>query len=132
MHNIEFRKLVLILLLGAAGLSACTQAYSQAPLATPSPISTGLFVSPFPSGQDPLQVVAQLGTQTAMAKTAEAGGGTTIPGTAAAVTGTPAALTTGSPTGTKSGTVAPGATSSGASTVVPATKAPTQQTTVMP
>lgn len=65
-----------ILLLGAILASACTQSYSQAPAATPTLIPTGLFVSPFPSGQDPMQIIAALGTQTAVAGTTEAGGGT--------------------------------------------------------
>lgn len=75
-------RLVSILFLAAILVSACTQSYSQLPLATPTLIPTGLFVSPFPAGQDPLKIVADLGTQTAVAKTAEA------------VTGTPATPTT--------------------------------------
>ncbi len=68
-----------ILLVGVILASACTQTYSQAPLGTPTLISTGLFVSPFPSGQDPLQIVANLGTQTALA--AGTAGSTTTTGT---------------------------------------------------
>jgi len=64
-------RLAVLLVLAAILVSACTQTYSQAPLTTPTLLPTGLFVSPFPSGQDPLQIVAALGTQTAMAKTAE-------------------------------------------------------------
>src|SRR5512135_3758585 len=87
-------KLIGIIVLAGVLASACTQVYSQAPLGTPTLIPTGLFVSPFPSGQDPLKIVADLGTQTAMAKTAQAGG-TTTPGTAAATsTGTLATATT--------------------------------------
>ena len=126
MPKLTFFRLLAVLVLAVAAVSACTQTYSQAPLATPTLISTGLFVSPFPSGQDPLQVVANLGTQTAVAKTAEAGGATT-PGTTVAITGTPASATAVSTTGTQSGNTAAAATSSGgtasgASTVVPATK----------
>lgn len=126
MRKIPFFRLAAVLVLGVTTASACTQTYSQAPLATPTLISTGLFVSPFPSGQDPLQVVASLGTQTAMAKTAEAGGGTPV-GTSVAVTGTPPSATAVSATGTQgsSTTAAPtssGSTPSGAATVVPATK----------
>src|SRR3989304_701772 len=88
MDNIPYGRLLFILVTGVTVASACTQTYSQAPLATPTLISTGLFVSPFPSGQDPLQIGADLGTQTAVAKTAEAGGAAT-PGTSVAVTGTP-------------------------------------------
>src|SRR5512146_2485874 len=94
-------KLAGMLLLGVMLVSACTQTYSQTPLGTPTLIPTGLFVSPFPSGQDPLKIIADLGTQTASAMTAEAGGGTVAvagtpgtPGTqttAAAGSGTPSA-----------------------------------------
>ena len=95
-------KLTGILLLGVMLASACTQSYSQAPLGTPTLIPTGLFVSPFPSGQDPLKIIADLGTQTAQAQTSEASGttvavvstpGTPAVGTAAAGTDTPAAGT---------------------------------------
>ncbi len=72
-------------------ISACTQTYSQTPLGTPTLIPTGLFVSPFPSGQDPLQIISELGTQTAAAETAAAGGATV------AVNGTPASPTVGTP-----------------------------------
>ena len=126
MHKTPHVSILVTLALGVMVASACTQTYSQAPLATPTLISTGLFVSPFPSGQDPLQVVAGLGTQTAAAKTAQAGGGTTTPSTAAAISGTPAtqAAVTATPT---MGTAA--ATTNAASTVVPATTKPTQQST---
>jgi len=66
--------------------SACTRFYSQAPLATPTLIPTSLFVSPFPTGQDPMQIVAQLGTQTALAAQ-----------TASAATGTPVTPTLSTP-----------------------------------
>ncbi len=70
-----------ILLLGVMLASACTYSYSQAPAGTPTTIPTNLFVSPFPSGQDPLQIIAALGTQTAQALTAQAGGATVAVGT---------------------------------------------------
>jgi len=123
MHKYSYVALLFVLVVGVTVASACTQTYSQAPLSTPTLISTGLFVSPFPSGQDPLQVVADLGTQTAVAKTAEAGG-TATPGTSVAVTGTPATAGAASATATTaSGETAVG-TTSGAATVVPATKTP--------
>jgi LysM repeat protein len=87
-------KLTGILLLGVILTSACTYSYSQAPLGTPTLLPTNLFVSPFPSGQDPLQIVAALGTETAVAKT-EVSGGTVTTGTP----GTPVATPTG-PTAT--------------------------------
>ena len=61
MQKTSHGSVLVLLMLGAMLASACTQTYSQAPLATPTLIATGLFVSPFPSGQDPLQVVADLG-----------------------------------------------------------------------
>ncbi len=110
------------LLLAAILASACTQTYSQAPLATPTLLPTGLFVSPFPSGQDPLQIVADLGTQTAMAKTAEASGTATL-GTPVTVTGPSLTPTVGTPvtlavTTPAPVTVMPGSTTTPYSTVV--------------
>jgi LysM repeat protein len=94
-----------MIVLGTIVASACTQTYSQAPLTTPTLIPTGLFVSPFPAGQDPLKIVADLGTQTAVAKTAQAGG-TVVPTSAAVGT---------------SGTPVGGAATPGPVTVEPAT-----------
>ncbi len=123
-------KLFVIMVLAAMLASACTQVYSQAPLGTPTLIPTGLFVSPFPSGQDPLKIVAQLGTQTAMARTAQAGGFAT-----SAVTGTPgpATGTSSGPTATATiGTPVTGVVTTPApATVNPATSTP-QAPTVAP
>jgi LysM repeat protein len=126
MSKTPHRLILGVLIFSVTLVSACTQTYSQAPLATPTLISTGLFVSPFPAGQDPLQVVADLGTQTAAAKTAQAGGGTTTPSTALAVSGTPGTQAATPTAGTAPATAA---NTSGASTVVPATKSATQQAT---
>ncbi len=125
MHKHTSAKLIGILLLATLLASACTQTYSQAPLATPTLISTGLFVSPFPSGQDPLQIVASLGTQTAMAKTALAAGTTTL-----TTPGTPATATvTGTlPTATL-GTAVTAATTSVFATVVTAASTSTPPAT---
>jgi LysM repeat protein len=130
MHDIPHGKLLVVIVLAMGVASACTQTYSQAPLATPTLISTGLFVSPFPSGQDPLQIVANLGTQTAVAKTAAAVGTTTL-GTSVADTGTPATVGAASATATSGNAVTAGATTPAASTVVPATKSPTPQATTI-
>lgn len=115
-------KLASAMVLGMVAASGCTQTYSQAPLGTPTLIPTGLFVSPFPSGQDPLKIVADLGTQTAMAKTAQANGGTGQP-----TSGTPYTATVGTP-------VAGAATTTAFPiTVVPnATAATPQSTDVVP
>jgi LysM repeat protein len=114
MHNKSQVQLLGILFVGMMLASACTQTYSQAPLATPTLISTGLFVSPFPSGQDPLQIVADLGTQTAVAKTAAAGG--------AVVQGTPMVGTNPNQTAPAAATVVPVTQSAGSleTSVVPA------------
>jgi LysM repeat protein len=109
MNTKRTAKIIGILLLGVMLTSACTQTYSQTPLGTPTLLPTGLFVSPYPSGQDPLQIIADLGTQTAQAQTAAAGGGTTVavsgtPGTPVGTSGTPsggaASATPGAGTGT--------------------------------
>jgi len=96
--NINLR-LVGVLMLGIMVTTACVQPYSSAPLASPTLLPTGLFVSPFPSGQDPLQIIADLGTQTAMAST-DIANGTTTPGTPVtpAITPTVGTLTGASPT----------------------------------
>lgn len=123
-------KLIGIMMLAAVLASACTQVYSQAPLGTPTLIPTGLFVSPFPSGQDPLKIVAQLGTQTAMARTAQAGGLPT-----SAITGTPptATATSSAPSATPTvGTAVTAAVTTPAPvTVVPVTGTATPQVTVI-
>ena len=72
-----------IIMLGLAVISACTQSYSQAPAATPTLIPTGLFVSPFPSVENPMAMIEDFakGTATAAALTAAAGGTTGTPST---------------------------------------------------
>ncbi len=111
-------QLAVVLVLGVMLASACTYSYSQAPLGTPTTIPTGLFVSPFPSGQDPLKIIADLGTQTAQAQTAAAGGATV------AVAGTPG---TPSTQAAATDTVAAGATmdqTQAAETLLPVTVLP--------
>src|SRR5512140_611138 len=114
-----------MLLLGVLLLSACTQTYSQTPIGTPTSIPTGLFVSPFPSGQDPLKIIADLGTQTAAAGTAAAGGATVAvvgtpgtPSTQVIVTDTSAATS-----GTQVATLLPVTVIPGGSTFTPTTQA---------
>ncbi len=125
MKNNHTRQLTGMLLLGVLLLSACTQTYSQAPVGTPSLIPTGLFVSPFPSGQDPLKIIADLGTQTAQAQTAAAGGATV------AVVGTPGTpsteivVTSGTPVATDEtevSTLLPVTVIPGGSTFTPTTQ----------
>jgi LysM repeat protein len=122
-----------ILLVGVMLASACTQTYSQTPLGTPTLIPTGLFVSPFPSGQDPLQIIAELGTQTAAAGTVQAGGTVEVTGTPGTpvtqssettVAGTPSTETVEATEPTTSGaTLLPVTVIPGGSTFTPTTQA---------
>jgi LysM repeat protein len=114
-------QLATVLILGTMLASACTYSYSQAPVGTPTAIPTGLFVSPFPSGQDPLKIIAALGTETAAAATTTAGGPTTVSGTA----GTPStqAVATDTPgAGTEVATLLPVTVEPNGSTPTPTTQ----------
>lgn len=133
MKTTRTMKLTSMLLLGVLLVSACTQTYSQAPAGTPSAIPTGLFVSPFPSGQDPLKIIADLGTQTAQAQTAAAGGATVAvnvtpgtPSTEVAGSGTPGVATDE----TAGATLLPVTVQPGGSTFTPTTQV--QTTVVVP
>ncbi len=53
-------------------LSACQLQHSQAPLTTPTALPTSLFVSPFPTSDNPMALVEELSTGTAMAELAAA------------------------------------------------------------
>jgi len=57
-------------------ISACTQSLSSAPIATPTLIPAELFVSPFPSVENPMAMIEEFAKQTAVAQTAAAGGET--------------------------------------------------------
>ncbi len=58
----------------AMAISACTQSLSSAPEVTPTLLPTGLFVSPFPSVENPMAMIEEFAKQTAAAQTATAGG----------------------------------------------------------
>ncbi len=78
-------------------ISACTQSLSQAPAVTPTLIATGLFVSPFPSVENPMAMIEEFAKQTAAAQTVAAGGVviTGTPGTPLApISGTTTTTTT--------------------------------------
>lgn len=79
-------------------ISACTQSLSSIPEATPTLIPTGLFVSPFPSVENPMAMIEEFAKQTAAAQTMIAGGGTP---------GTPQAITTGTVLSTQTGSETP-------------------------
>jgi hypothetical protein len=121
---------------GTILMTACQQSYSQAPAATPTLLPAALFVSPLPTGLDPMQMVADFGTQTAVAMTAEAN----------ATSGTPIAPTTAETlvptvptgsfitplTGSITDTPVPGATTPSPVTVVPQSVTPITSTAFVP
>ena len=127
-------RLVGVLLLGMMLASACTQTYSQAPLSTPTLISTSLFVSPFPSGQDPLKVIEDLGTQTAMASVAMTAGTTTVETPVTPIgTLTPGTAQAGETTSPTSGSLTLVATTPAPATVMPGNNlTPTTAVTPVP
>jgi LysM repeat protein len=61
-----------LLLLAAVTFSACERPYGTVSLNTPTPIATSLFVSPFPTSDNPMAMVEELSTGTAIAETAAA------------------------------------------------------------
>lgn len=81
-------------------LSSCEYSYSQAPLETSTPLPTGLFVSPLPPADNPMTMIEEYATGTAIAQTAAAASGT--PGTpqAPGTEITPETGLTGTPTAT--------------------------------
>jgi LysM repeat protein len=97
-------KLAVIILISVMAISACTQSYSQAPAVTSTIIPPDLFVSPFPSAENPMAMIEEFakGTATAAALTSAAGGGitgtpgtpnVTVVATTPVVTGTPSTPT---------------------------------------
>ena len=61
-----------LLALTAIIISACTQPYSTVPLETAVADATSLFVEPFPTSDNPMAMVENLSTGTALAETAVA------------------------------------------------------------
>jgi LysM repeat protein len=73
MANRNHRAIVFSLfVLTAIIISACTQQYSTVPLETPAAAETSMFVSPFPTSDNPMAMVEELSTGTALAETAAA------------------------------------------------------------
>lgn len=90
--------------------SACTQSLSSAPAATPTLLPDGLFVSPFPSVENPMAMIEEFAKQTAAAQTTVAGGGTLATPGAVSTATTPLAATTDTVITAQSGVI-PTATS---------------------
>jgi LysM repeat protein len=93
---------IIILIITTVVISACTQSLSQPLTSAATLIPTGLFVSPFPSVENPMAMIEEFAKATASAQTAAASNGT--PGTPQSiVTGTILTPQTGG-TGTPSPT----------------------------
>ncbi|MFN8383631.1 MAG: LysM peptidoglycan-binding domain-containing protein [Anaerolineales bacterium] len=86
---------VFIFVLSTMLISACTQSLSSAPAATPTLLPDGLFVSPFPSVENPMAMIEEFAKQTAAAQTTVANGGTPVTPGAVVTATTPLAVTTG-------------------------------------
>jgi LysM repeat protein len=125
---------IFILIISTIMISACTQSLSSAPVATATVIPPDLFVSPFPSVENPMAMIEEFAKQTSVAQTTVASGGT--PGTPQAIVGgtaTPQTVLTAvpsTPTNAIATTAAPVvATSSGPTTTpVPAGVRPASYT----
>jgi LysM repeat protein len=88
--------LPLALMVAIITVSACTQSFSQAPQTTATQIPTSLFVSPFPTAENPMSLIESFATGTAVALTS------------AATTGTPATPAPKSATRTPKNSPTPG------------------------
>jgi len=82
---------ILFSVLALAGLilTACTQPYSSEPLEAPAVDPTTLFVSPLPTSDNPMAMVEELSTGTALAETAIALTAGTPPAAEAPITESP-------------------------------------------
>jgi LysM repeat protein len=78
--------IIFILVISTVMISACTQSLSNVPVATPTLLPPELFVSPFPSVENPMAMIEEFAKQTSVAQTTVANGGT--PATPQAVVGT--------------------------------------------
>lgn len=96
-HRKSILIIVSLFLLMAFIISACEMSYSQAPLTTTTPLPTSLFVSPFPTSDNPMAMVEALSTGTALAETA-----------VALTAGTPLAVSTNTSTPVSGASSTPG------------------------
>jgi len=88
-----------LLAMTAMIISACTRPFSNVPLETPAAEVTSLFVSPFPTSDNPMAMVEELSTGTALAETAAAlTAGTPLATAAAGTEITPDINATATPT----------------------------------
>lgn len=115
-----------LIALASLMISACVQPYSNPPLETPTAQPTNLFVSPFPTSDNPMEMIGEFATSTALAETAAAQTAgtesvTETPGTETPetvltpdndVTGTPGTAAVATETPTLHGDITPTATES--------------------
>jgi LysM repeat protein len=124
-HKHRVLVVVIIFAISTVLISACTQSLSNAPAGTPTVISTGLFVSPFPSVENPMAMIEEFAKQTAAAQTTVANGGTPVTPqavtTAAVGTVVPATAIPGTPT--NAGATTPVVLTPGGPTATPVTPA---------
>ena len=108
MANRKSAILFSLIALTAILISACERSFSNVPLETPDAEVTSLFVSPFPTSDNPMAMVEELSTGTALAETAAAlTAGTPLAPAAAGTEITPDINATATPTlGISSGTTA--------------------------
>ncbi|CAG1001236.1 hypothetical protein ANAEL_02978 [Anaerolineales bacterium] len=110
---------IFILIISSVMISACEQKLSTPPATTSTPIQE-VFVSPFPSVENPMAMIEEFGKQTQAAQTAAASGGTP---------GTPQAIVTNTATPETALTAAPGTpTNAIATTPVPVVDTPSGPT----
>lgn len=123
-HRYSRLTLSCTLTLLAVAISACVQPFpdAQVSLNSPTPLPTNFFVSPFPTSDNPMAMVEELSTGTAMAATAAALTAGTPAATEAATTGTPGADGSATPTleGTSGTPVASATPTLGGNTSTPA------------
>jgi hypothetical protein len=103
-HKHRALVVIFIFAISTVLISACTQSLSNAPAATATANQPGLFVSPFPTGENPMAMIEEFAKQTAAAQTTVANGGTPVAPQAAT---TNVALTPQAGTTTVPATVAP-------------------------
>lgn len=113
--------------LTAMMISACERSFSTVPLETPEAEVTSLFVSPFPTSDNPMAMVEELSTGTALAETAAAmTAGTLLPTSAAGTEITPDVNASATPTlGILSGATTAAPTAGSNTTLVATQPAPT-------
>jgi LysM repeat protein len=88
---------VFILVTSTVIISACSKSLSQAPAVTPTKIPD-VFVSPFPSAENPMAMIEEFAKQTQAVQTVAANGGTPVtPQTIVAGTATPQSALTAAP-----------------------------------